>query len=102
MLADQFMGLRNLSSKTWAVNCKWVLAANIAADRAAWCRLLGLYDPDDLKDVEPDTLRYLPLNLPARLARHARSPRAEDQPDLAWKDAFLARWQRLCTLPALT
>src|SRR5438876_9517687 len=52
------MGLRNLPSKTWLVNCGWVLAANLAADLAAWCRLLGLYDCDDLKDAEPDPLRY--------------------------------------------
>ena len=45
------------STKTWVVNCGWVLAANLAADLAAWCRLLGLYDCDDLKDAEPDTLR---------------------------------------------
>jgi len=37
-----------------------VLAANIAADLSAWCRLLGLYDCDDLEDAEPDTLR--PVN----------------------------------------
>ena len=43
------MGLRNLPSKTWVVNCGWMLAANLAADLAAWCRLLGLYDCDDLK-----------------------------------------------------
>jgi hypothetical protein len=43
------------------VNCGWVLAA----DLAAWCRLLGLYDHDDLKDAEPDTLRYRLLSLPA-------------------------------------
>jgi hypothetical protein len=24
--------------------CGWVLAASLAADLAAWCRLLGLYD----------------------------------------------------------
>ncbi|MGH3233774.1 MAG: IS1380 family transposase, partial [Streptosporangiaceae bacterium] len=52
------MGLRNLPSKTWAVNRGWVLAANIAADLSAWCQLLGLYDQDDLKDAEPGTLRY--------------------------------------------
>ena len=34
------MGLRNLPSKTWLVNAGWVLAANIAADLAAWTRLL--------------------------------------------------------------
>jgi hypothetical protein len=38
--AAKSMGLRNLPSKTWVVNCGWVLAANIAADLAAWCRLL--------------------------------------------------------------
>ncbi len=54
------MGLRNLPSKTWQVNCGWVLAASLAADLTAWCRLLGLYDCADLKDAEPDTLR--PVN----------------------------------------
>jgi hypothetical protein len=51
------MGLRNLPSKTWQVNCGWVLAANIAADLTAWNRLLGFHDCADLKDAEPDTLR---------------------------------------------
>jgi hypothetical protein len=51
------------------VNRGWVLAACIAADLAAWCRLLGLYDQDDLKDAEPDTLRRL-WHLPARLTSH--------------------------------
>jgi hypothetical protein len=94
------MGLRNLPSKTWMVNCGWVRAANIAADLAAWCRLLGLYDQQDLKDAEPGTLR--PAAEPARPARPPRpAARAEDQPHLAtWKDAFLACWQRLCALPA--
>jgi len=53
-------GLRNLPSKTWQVNCGWVLAANIAADLAAWSRLLGLYDQEGLKDAEPGTFR--PVN----------------------------------------
>jgi len=56
---NKALGLRNLPSKIWIVNCGWVLAANIAADLSAWCRLLGLYDCDDLKGAEPDTLRYL-------------------------------------------
>jgi len=54
-----------------------VLAANIAADLAAWCQLLGLYDCDGLKDAEPDTLRYR-LSRPARPARPAR-PQAHPQ-----------------------
>ncbi len=61
---NKAMGLRNLPSKAWVVNCGWVLAANIAADLAAWCRLLGLYDCGDLKDAEPDTLRYRLLSPP--------------------------------------
>jgi Transposase DDE domain group 1 len=98
--AAKSMGLRNLPSKTWQVNCGWVLAANIAADLAAWCRLLGLYDCDDLKDAEPDTLRYRLLSLPARLVRHARTRVLKISRTWPWREAFLACWQRLCALPA--
>ena len=94
------MGLRNLPSKTWLVNCGWVLAANLAADLAAWCRLLGLYDCDDLKDAEPGTLRYRLLSLPARLVRHARARVLKISRTWPWKEAFLTCWQRLCALPA--
>jgi hypothetical protein len=94
------MGLRNLPSKTWVVNCGWVLAANIAADLSAWCRLLGLYDCDDLKDAEPDTLRYRLLSLPARMVRHARARVLKISRAWPWREAFLACWQRLCVLPA--
>src|SRR5713101_5577436 len=93
------MGLRNLPSKTWIVNCGWVLAANLAADLSAWCRMLGLYDQEDLKDAEPDTLRYRLLSLPARLVRHARARVLKISRTWPWKDAFLTCWQRLSTLP---
>src|SRR5512142_1050035 len=98
--AAKSTGLRNLPSRTWVVNCGWVLAANLAADLAAWCRLLGLYDQDDLKDAEPDTLRYRLLSLPARLVRHARARVLKISRTWPWKDAFLACWRRLCVLPA--
>ena len=98
--AAKSMGLRNLPSKTWVVNCGWVLAANIAADLSAWCRLLGLYDCDDLKDAEPDTLRYRLLSLPARLVRHARARVLKLSRTWPWKEAFLVCWHRLCALPA--
>src|SRR5262249_13785492 len=94
------MGLRNLPSKAWQVTCGWVLAANIAADLAAWSRLLGLYGCDGLKDAEPDTLRYRIWHIPARLVRHARQRILKISTDWPWKDAFLACWQRLCALPA--
>jgi hypothetical protein len=93
---NKAMGLRNLPSKTWVVNRGWMLAANIAADLPAWCRLLGLYDCDDLKDAEPDTLRYRLWALPARLARHARQRVLKISRTWPWKEAFLACWQRLC------
>src|SRR5271157_1518918 len=97
---NKTMGLRNLPSKAWVVNCGWVLAANLAADLSAWCRLLGLYDCGDLKDAEPDTLRYRLLSLPARLVRHARARVLKISRTWPWKDAFLTCWQRLCALPA--
>lgn len=94
------MGLRNLPSKTWLVNCGWVLAAGIAADLAAWSRLLGLYDQDGLKDAEPGTLRYRLWNIPARIVRHARQRILKISPDWPWKEAFLTCWQRLSAMPA--
>ncbi len=86
---NKALGLRNLPSKIWIVNCGWVLAANIAADLSAWCRLLGLYDCDDLKGAGPDTLRRL-WALPARLVRHARQRVLKLSRSWPWKEAFLA------------
>jgi Transposase DDE domain group 1 len=94
------LGLRNLPSKTWQVNTGWVLAASIAADLTAWTRLLGCHGQDDLKDAEPDTLRYRIWHIPARLARHARKRVLKISPDWPWAEAFLTCWQRLCALPA--
>ena len=94
------MGLRNLPSKTWQVNKGWVLAANLAADLTAWARLLGLHDQGELRDAEPDTLRYRLWHIPARLVRHARKRILKISPDWPWKDAFITCWNRLCALPA--
>jgi hypothetical protein len=94
------MGLRNLPSKTWQVNCGWVITANIAAGLAAWTRLLGFCDDPDLREADPETLRYRVWHIPARLARHARERVLKISPDWPWKDAFLTCWQRLCALPA--
>jgi hypothetical protein len=98
--AAKAMGLRNLPSKSWQVNCGWVIAANIAADIAAWTRLLGLRDDEELREADPDTLRYRIWHIPARLAVHARQRTLKISPGWPWKQAFLACWQRLCTLPA--
>jgi hypothetical protein len=89
-------------SKSWQVNCGWVITANIAADLTAWSRLLGFHDDPDLRDADPDTLRYQVWHLPARLVRHARQRVLKISPDWPRKDAFLACWRRLCALPAPT
>src|SRR3954454_1205132 len=94
------MGLRALPSKTWQVNCGWVIAANIAADLAAWARLLGHCDDPGLRDADPGTLRYRVWHLPAKLAAHARQRTLAISPDWPWAKAFLTCWQRLCALPA--
>jgi hypothetical protein len=62
--AGKAMGLRNLPSKAWQVNCGWVITANIAADLTSWTRLLGFCDSEDLREAEPDTLRYRVWHLP--------------------------------------
>ena len=98
--AGKSMGLRNLPSKTWQVNCEWVLAANLAADLVAWCRLIGLYGCEDLKEAEPDTLSDRLLSLPARLVRRARALGLKISCTWPWKEAFLTCWQPLCALPA--
>jgi hypothetical protein len=54
------MGLRKASSKTGQVNRRWVLTANIAADLAAWNRLLGPFkEPAGLSGHVPTGLRSL-------------------------------------------
>ncbi|HET9968832.1 MAG TPA: IS1380 family transposase [Streptosporangiaceae bacterium] len=93
-------GLRNLPSKSWRVNCGWTVAANIAADLQAWCRLLGLHDQDGLADAEPDTLRHRLWSIPARLVRHARRRTLKISSEWRWKDAFITCWQRISALPA--
>jgi hypothetical protein len=94
------MGLRNLPSKTWQVNKGWTLSANLAADLTAWARLIGFHDQPELRDAEPDTLRYRIWSIPGRLVRHARKRILKISPDWPWQDAFITCWNRLRALPA--
>ena len=49
----------------------------------AWTRLLSFCDDADLRDADPDTLRYRVWHIPARLARHARERILRISPRLA-------------------
>ena len=93
------MGLRGLPSKTWQVNAGWVAAASIAADLAAWTRLLGHAGEPELRNAGPDTLRYRIWHLPAKLAAHRRQKTLAISPDWPWAEAFLTCGQRLCDSP---
>ena len=62
--------------------------------------MLGCHDDEDLREADPDTLRYRIWHLPARLAHHARQRILKISPGWPWKDAFLTCWRRLCALPA--
>ncbi|MFD8332935.1 hypothetical protein ACFV42_09780 [Streptomyces solisilvae] len=64
-----------------------MLAANIA-DLDAWVRLLALRDVDDLADAQPDTMRFRPYRLPARLADHARRRFLQIERTWPWAKAF--------------
>ncbi|WP_319053628.1 IS1380 family transposase [Streptomyces europaeiscabiei] len=99
---NKAMGLHNLPSKSWDVNCGWMLAANLAADLDAWVRLLGLHDVGDLADAEIDTMRFRLYHVPARLTKHARRRWLHIEATWPWADAFTTCWRRLCELPAVT
>ena len=80
---NKAMGLRNLPSKAWVVNCGWVLAANIAADLSGLVPAAG---PVRLRRPQGRRAGHaaLPAAQPARPAGPPRPrPGAEDQPDLA-------------------
>ena len=64
-----------------ALGATSVIAANIAADLAAWTHLLGLHDDADLREANPGMLRYRIWPIPARLARHARQRTFKISPD---------------------
>ena len=97
---NKAMGLHNLPSASWDVNCGWVLAANLAADLDAWLRLLTLHDQEGLVEAEPDTMRFRLYHLPARLARHARRRVLRIERTWPWAGVFTACWTRLAALPA--
>ncbi|GAA3376378.1 hypothetical protein GCM10020367_47840 [Streptomyces sannanensis] len=99
---NKAMGLDNLPSASWEVNCGWMLAANLASDLDAWVRLLTLHDIEDLADAEPTTMRLCLYHLPARLANHARRRWLRIDATWPWAQAFTTRWNRLTQLPPAT
>jgi hypothetical protein len=68
-------------SESWQVNCGWVIAANIATDLIAWTRLLSFCDDQELREADPETLRYRLWHIPARAYLHARERALKISPD---------------------
>lgn len=98
---NKAMGLHNLPSKSWTVNEAWMLTTNLAADLDIWLRLLALHDVGELADAEPDTMRFRPYYLPARLAKHARGRWLRIETTWPGADAFTIAWLRLGALAAV-
>src|SRR5579863_1191598 len=74
-----------------------IARARAKARAHAWALIAG--EPE-LRDADPDTLRYRIWHLPARLAAHARRRTLAISHDWPWAQAFLTCWQRLGALPA--
>jgi hypothetical protein len=96
---NKAMGLQNLPAHSWQANRAWMLAANIAADLDAWCRLLALHDEPDLARAEPKTIRFRLYAIGARLATHARARHLRVNTDWPWARALATAWQRIGDLP---
>lgn len=96
------LGIRNLPSFFWQINCSWMLAANLAQDLLCWTGLLGLDEQDEqdeLAGAEPDTVRVKLLTVPARLTSHARRRILHIPATWRWKRSFTTCWNRLAALP---
>ena len=94
------MGLREPAVEDLAGQRGWVIAANIAADLAAWTRLLGHHD--DATCGKPTRTRSATASGTSPPASRITPAQRvlKISPDWPWKEAFLTCWQRLCALPA--
>lgn len=90
------MGAVKLPSVDPGRNAAWLQLAALAVTLTAWLRHLAL--DGDLKTAEPKTLRFRLLNVPARMAAHARNRVLKIPHDWAWATDLVTAWNRLYAL----
>jgi hypothetical protein len=93
-------GLGRLPSREYAINQAWVQIVAVAADLIAWLQLLAL--DGDLAKVEPKTLRFRMLHLPARLVRGGRQRHLRLPATWPWAAQIIDAFHRIMIIPAPT
>jgi hypothetical protein len=93
-------GLGRLPSREYAINQAWVQIVAVAADLVAWLQLLAL--EGDLAKVEPKTLRFRMLHVPARLVRGRRQRHLRLAATWPWAVQIIEAFHRIMIIPAPT
>ncbi|MGH8895193.1 MAG: IS1380 family transposase [Actinomycetes bacterium] len=90
-------GLRNLPSRSFALNAAWLQAVLTAVDLVCWTKLIAFGDVPALARCEIATFRYRVLHVAARITRGARQTRLRIDTTWRWAEAIATGWQRLRT-----
>ena len=99
-MAAKDTGLGRLPSCEYAINQAWVQIVAVAADLVAWLRLLAL--EGDLAKVEPKTLRFRMLHVPAHLIRGGRQRHLRLPATWPWAVQIIDAFHRIMIIPAPT
>jgi hypothetical protein len=89
--------LLRLPSFKFALNQAWCTLLATAMDLLSWLQLLAL--DGRLARAEPATVRTDLLDVPARLAEHARRRELKFDPDWPATYRAIAAWDRIQALP---
>ncbi len=93
-------GLGRFPSREFTINQAWLQVVTLAADLAAWLRLLAL--PASLSSCEPKALRYRLLHVPARLTRGGRRRRLRLPRSWPWANQLKAVFDAIFAIPGPT
>ena len=87
-------------SREFAINQTWLILTTIAADLAAWTRLLAFTgEAAVLAASEPKALHYRFLHVPARLAHSGRRRRLRIPKTWPWVTAIVAAFANIAAIP---
>jgi len=90
-------GLRNLPSRSFALNAAWLQAVLTAVDLVCWTKLIAFADDPVLGRCEIAAFRYRVLHVAARITRGARQTRLRIDSTWRWAQQIASGWQRLRT-----